>query len=984
MNSATPATPATPAARWARISLALDALLELPLDERSSALARHAKAEPDLADELHALLASAEQAARAGFLTGVVAGPPAEPATLAGQRMGAYTLEAPLGQGGTGSVWRARRDDGRFAGQVAIKLLHLSLLGSAGAERFQREGNVLAKLTHPNIARLLDAGVAPGGQPYLVIELVQGQRIDLHCQQQRLSVPARLALFADVLAAMAHAHSHLVIHRDIKPANILVSTDGQVKLLDFGIAKLLENDTQGAEQTALTRDAGRVMTPEYAAPEQVLGQAITTATDVYGLGLLLYQLLSGQMAPQRKEGSDLPPPSRAVRDAAERRRIAGDLDTIVLRALKADPAERYPTVSAMADDLARHQAGLPVLAQPDSALYRLRKWVLRNKAASAVVAAVGLALLGGAYAQVAVLLALAMGVLAALWQARRAQQQSAQAQVAQRRAEDVKQFIASIFTDAHPRDGSGGTVTALDLLKTATERIEVELASSPAVAAELGVLVAQSCENLGDMAAARLAIDAALPRCLRTLGPRHPLSLQARCLEVGIANNEGNPDHVRRVMDALLADLRLAMPGQAGLLVEALREHSYVLAKQQLEAESLAAVQEAVAVAQQHLGPVHAETMAAMGLLANTYQHFRRMDEAVHATEALMKVSQQAFGHQRPHSLLTENERLHGLSLAAVCRPADAEPLARRVLAESQLLEGGPHGINLAQSLLALSLGGMGRHEQAIGLLQEVLAQQQRIRPQGYWDTASFAWRLALHLLPTRRASDLATALAIEDQLWASHDGQPLEFKLRRQRVRAQLAVWAGHWDEALALAQGVIDEAGNGMAMIETPRAMAVLACAARQRCDANAALHWAQRAMDAPRANYLVLDLARCATELGLAHLAAGQHDAAADLLAQAMAAYDRAQVLPQTLQRCDAALGQVLLCAQQGDRTAALATLRWVAACWQQANPGSVWQAQTRWHLALLEGHADDPEAVAARAALVASPLPAMQTLARTCPT
>jgi len=725
------------------------------------------------------------------------------------------------------------------------------------------------------------------------------------------------------------------------------------------------------------------MTPEYAAPEQVLGQAITTATDVYGLGLLLYLLLSGQMAPQRKEGSDLPPPSRAVGDAAERRRIAGDLDTIVLRALKADPAERYPTVSAMADDLARHQAGLPVLARPDSALYRLRKWVLRNKPASAVVAGVGLALLGGAYAQVAVLLALAIGVLGALWQARRAQQQSAQARAAQRRAEDVKQFIASIFTEAHPRDGSGGTVTALDLLKTATERIEVELAASPAVAAELGVLVARACDNLGDIPAARRAVDAALPRCLGAFGPRHPLSLRVRCLEVALANTEGNNDHVRAVMDTLLADLRLAMPGQAVLLVEALREHSYVLAKQQLEAQSLAAVQEAVALAQQHLGPVHAETMAALGLLANTHQHFGRVKEALEATDALMQVSQQAFGHQRPHSLLTENERLHVLSLIAVCRPADAEPLARRVLAETRALDGGPQGLNLAESQLALCLGWMGRHEEAIRSLQDVLSQQLHIRAQGHWDTASFAWRLATQLLPTRRASDLAAALAVEDRAWASHDGQPpLELKLRRQRLRAQLAVWAGQWDAGLALAQGVIDEAGSGKAAIEVPRALCVLACAARLRRDADAALHWAQRAMDVPRANYLVLDLARCATELGLAHLLAGRHDTAADWLAQAMAAYDRAQVLPQTLQRCDAALGQALLCLQQGELTAAAATLRWLAACWQEANPGSVWHAQASWHLALADGQLDEVKAQAARAVLLSSPLPAMQALAHAC--
>ena len=304
-----------------------------------------------------------------------------ELASPAGQRLGPYVLEAQVGQGGGGSVWRARREDGRYDAAVAIKLLHLALLGRAGAQRFRREGQILGRLTHPHIAHLLDAGVTPDGQPYLVLELVQGERIDHHCDARRLGIEQRLALFGDVLAAVAHAHAHGVIHRDLKPGNVLVTAEGTVKLLDFGIAKLLADEADMAEATELTLDGGRVLTPEYAAPGQLRGGSVTTATDVYALGVMLYQLLTGQhattppgatsaQAMQATLEVDATRASRAVGlakggvAASQRalspqrlaRRLQGDLDNIVARCLRKVPAERYATVTALADDLRRHLA----------------------------------------------------------------------------------------------------------------------------------------------------------------------------------------------------------------------------------------------------------------------------------------------------------------------------------------------------------------------------------------------------------------------------------------------------------------------------------------------------------------------------------------------------------------------------------------------------------------------------------------------------
>src|SRR5580765_167836 len=278
--------------RWRIVGRHLDRALDMNDQERAVWLeALHAD-DPDLAGELRELLDEHRMLAHERFLEDHPA-LPAPPLTLAGQRVGAYTIVSPIGQGGMGSVWLAARSDGRFERQAAVKFLSLALTGR-GDERFRREGAIVARLSHPNIAQLLDAGVSPAGAPYLVLEHVDGERIDRYCDRLGLDVEARVRLFLGVLSAVAHAHANLIVHRDIKPSNVLVASDGTVKLLDFGIAKLLEGDTHAGEATELTREAGRALTPEYAAPEQVLAAAVTTATDVYALGVLLYVLLGGQ------------------------------------------------------------------------------------------------------------------------------------------------------------------------------------------------------------------------------------------------------------------------------------------------------------------------------------------------------------------------------------------------------------------------------------------------------------------------------------------------------------------------------------------------------------------------------------------------------------------------------------------------------------------------------------------------------------------
>jgi eukaryotic-like serine/threonine-protein kinase len=358
--------------RWLALQPLLDQVLDIAPDERSRWLDALSAKSPGIAEDLASLLSGEAAAERSGFLDRPL------DVTLAGVEFGAYRLERPLGQGGMGTVWLARRADGRFEGTAAVKILNLALLSATGQERFRQEGSVLARLTHPGIARLLDAGLSGAGQPYLVLEYVEGVAIDEFADQNGLPLEGRIRLILQVLAAVGHAHSHLIVHRDLKPSNILVTAEGAVKLLDFGIAKLLDDGT--GERTALTADGGRMLTPEFAAPEQVRGDRLTTAADVYSLGVLLYLLVSGRHP--TAEGCSTPMDGmRALLEVEPSRLGLGDLDNILDKALAKSPVDRYPTVAALAADLERYLRHEPVSARPHSRLYRFRKFIRRNRAA---------------------------------------------------------------------------------------------------------------------------------------------------------------------------------------------------------------------------------------------------------------------------------------------------------------------------------------------------------------------------------------------------------------------------------------------------------------------------------------------------------------------------------------------------------------------------------------------------------------------------
>jgi eukaryotic-like serine/threonine-protein kinase len=425
---------------WRTIELHLDRLLELPEAEWGGYLSRLERDDPTAAGVLREMMAERRDLEAKGFLESSLV--KATDRERVGMRVGAYTITSLIGRGGMGEVWLAVRSDGRFEGKFAVKFLDSYSASPAALDRFRREGRLLARLAHPHVARLIDAGVTEAGRPYLILEYVEGERIDAYCDGRSLGVDGRIRLLLDVLGALAHAHSNLVIHRDIKPSNILVTQHGEAKLLDFGIAKLLNADTSADSESPPTRIEDTAFTPEYAAPEQILGEPPSTATDVYQVGILMFVLLAGRLpiapdgatrAQRIKSALDSEPPRLSeVAPAEVRKSLRGDLDAIVSKALRKLPQERYATAAALADDLRRYLGNEPVAARANLLGYRMRKFVRRYR--------------GAVIGTSAAIVALVASTAFALYQMREAQNQRDQSREQAKRAELQAEFVTLMMS----------------------------------------------------------------------------------------------------------------------------------------------------------------------------------------------------------------------------------------------------------------------------------------------------------------------------------------------------------------------------------------------------------------------------------------------------------------------------------------------------------------------------------------------------------
>lgn len=583
--------------QWQRLSEHLDRVLELSQPECARYLAALEDSDFEIAVLLRRLLAAREQADFAEFLSEsprLIPDALAE-ATLIGRRVGPYVIEAEIGSGGMGSVWRASREDGRFEARVAIKFVHLSCLGTGGEQRFKLEGRVLARLNHASIARLIDAGVLDGTHPYIVMEYVDGEPIDRYCQSRTLGMEARIRLFLDVLAAVSHAHSQLVVHRDLKPSNVLVTGGGAVKLLDFGVAKFLD---QAGDSPELTHSSARALTPHYAAPELLLGHPVTTATDVYALGLMLYVLLAEAHPLSQGGGSraeliqtlltrEIPRPSLVATGTARRRALAGDLDNILAKALKKGPSERYLSVEAFADDLERFLAHQPVHARRDTAAYRIARFVRRHRGAVLSGVLVALGLIGVSVFAVLQMLAARTQRDFAVYQAKLANAQSdltafvvadtlggVSRDVMRERLDRARKFVTSKFRRDPLLAGRllidvsgryvdiGESKTAAEVIQEA-EAIGRRMGDSEYIA-ELACIRTQDLVIAGNLPAARVQLDQGLEnmRRLRDVPP----SLTDECASGGAFVAQADGDFVRAV--SLLSDAVKALE-RAGLKGEA-------------------------------------------------------------------------------------------------------------------------------------------------------------------------------------------------------------------------------------------------------------------------------------------------------------------------------------------------------------------------------------------------------------------------------
>jgi len=708
--------------QWQVLSPYLDEALTLSEEERARWLETMRAENPSLADKLQELLHEQRSAEGKGFLENR-ASLPALNAGLAGQIIGAYRLISLVGLGGMGAVWLAERCDGRFERKAAVKFLNVALMGHGGEERFKREGAILGRFSHPNIAEMLDAGVSSTGQPYIVLEYVEGKPIDRYCDEGKLEVKARIQLFLDVLSAVAHAHANLIVHRDIKPTNVLVSKDGQVKLLDFGIAKLLEAEGPENALTLLTREGDSPLTPEYAAPEQVTGGPITTATDVYALGVLLYQLLSGQHpagnalrspAALVKAIVDTEPlrPSTAVEpskpeteaittSAANRastpdklcRLLRGDLDTIVGKALKKNPQERYSSVSALADDLRRYLKHQPISARPDTFTYRAVKFVRRNRA---TVAFAALALIAGM-----------AGVTSTLLQARTARAQRDVALRERDHATRVTNFMTSMFKVSDPTEARGNTVTAREILDKASKDIEAGLANDPDTQAHMLFVMGSVYESLGLTHEGKPMVERALQLQRQVLGPENP---------------------------------------------ETLRSESYLAVLLLVEGKTADAVKlqrETLSIQRRVLGPEHADTLTTMARLGAALAFGGEPSEAEPVQRELLAIERRVFGPEHPQTLLLTTSLVGTLfTEGGESRYREAEQLGRENLAAERRVFG-PEAPDTLAALghLGMVLCDEGKYEESEQILREGLGIEQRVSGPEHPDTLDLRNYLGIDLM---------------------------------------------------------------------------------------------------------------------------------------------------------------------------------------------------------------------------------------------
>jgi tetratricopeptide (TPR) repeat protein len=712
--------------------------------------------------------------------------------SLSGMRVGPFRLVSLLGKGGMGEVWVGVREGADFEQRVAVKLLHTGGDADALARRFKRERQILARFEHPGIARLLDGGVSEHGQPWLAMELVDGLPLTEHSVARELGTDERLGLFLQVCDAVQFAHRNLVVHRDLKPGNILVTPSGDVKLLDFGIAKLLLDEDE--HETALTQTGERPMTPDYAAPEQVRGGTVTTATDVWALGVILHELLTG-VRPYRSESKNRVEVERAILEAvpsrpssqgvltkALRSRLKGDLDAIVLKALRREPENRYPSAEALAADVRRHMSGLPVAARGDATGYVLRSFMRRYRVGVGFSALVFVALL--------------VGIAGTLWQAHRAREQA-------QKAERTQEFLVRMLEEFDPNQQGGKPVTQRDLLSRGESRLR-ELDGQPDVQARLLRVFAQTWMNIGDIGRAKEAAVQALAM-ERALGPGRlevakALVILAKCgdIENDLAATERNYTEALSVAKSSEGpEGATALAAKSGVALVARRHGDFP------ESERL--YRQVLETYTRLRGPEHVDTIDIMGALGLPLLDEGRFEESAELFRRASALSAKVLGENHPETLVVRANLAR--ALMEMGRPAEADAILRDVCARQAEVVGedAPYAI-YAKFVRAGALDDMGRPQEALPILERsIRAISEAAGPESVGLATSLA-RESVVLRHLRRLDEAEAAARRAVSIQAPRLGENHTTARSRSALGSAL------------LAQGKLEEART-----ELSRALAV-----------------------------------------------------------------------------------------------------------------------------------------------------------------
>ena len=830
-------TPPTDTTTWLKLSAHLDHALDLSPLERDAWLEQLRATEPQLAAELAVMLADHRQLRVEGFLDSSALSDP--DTALAGVVIGSYTLMSRIGDGGMGTVWLGRRSDGRYEGQVAIKLLNAALVGRGGEERFRREGVILGRLNHPHIARLVDAGVSNTGQPYLVLELVKGDHIDAYCDERRLSIPRRLRLFLDVLSAVSHAHTNLIVHRDLKPSNVLIDEAGTVKLLDFSIAKLMQDE----DGSRLTQEGSAVLTPKYAAPEQVAGGPITTATDVYSLGVLLYELLSGQhpyggaitssadftraivereplplsTAYNRasKESRSLAAAQRSTTPERLSRVLGSELETILHKALKKAPPERYGSVAELVDDLRRYLDDKPITARPDTARYRAAKFVRRHRHGLGVAAAVITAIV-------------TLSAIYAMQLMAERDGQRLQAEKARRVSELLTSVLLSAdpYRDPDPAAAGASTPNARALLDTLAARISSELGDQPEVQAEMLTVIGRTYDRLG-------LVDTSLPLLERALeigrrSFRLPDARVAQTLnDLGVAQRRvGNFAAALPLLEEGLSMRRALFGEDHKDVAVSVSEYGRTLRDVGRYQEAERPTRDALAIRTRIFGDEHRETATSKSDLGLLLLDRGEIAEAERLFRENLATTERLLGGEHPNAAAARN--FVGMVLAVKGDFAAAEQLQREALVVRRRVFGATNPESgFAVQSLASTMEMQGRTREAESLLSEAfalvagalgdsnprvasmavdlarvriaqghaagvedmtrraLAVRERILPAGHWRIAEAQALLGASLAAQRRAEEAEVLMTAADRAFQPIPGRQLRDRdMNRQRLR--------------------------------------------------------------------------------------------------------------------------------------------------------------------------------------------------------